>query len=65
MSSELKGWKGFNRNLQCTPNGTVFQYEIGKEYETDRAKLCESGFHFCEDPLDVFGYYAPAGSRYC
>jgi hypothetical protein len=61
----VKGFKGFNSKLQCTPNGKVFQYEIGKEYETDRAKACQEGFHFCENPMDVFGYYPPADSRYC
>ena len=61
----MKGYKGFNSKLQCTTNGNVFQYEIGKEYETDEAKCCEKGFHFCEFPLDVFKYYTPADSRYC
>ena len=61
----MKGYKGFNNKLQCNPNGTPFQYEVGKEYETDNAILCQKGFHFCENPLDVFNYYAPANSRYC
>jgi hypothetical protein len=61
----MKGYKGFNNKLQCNPNGTPFQYEVGKEYETDNASLCRKGFHFCENPLDVFTYYAPANSRYC
>ena len=61
----MKGFKGFNKNLQCTPNGKAFQFEIGKEYREDEAKLCESGFHFCENPLDVFRYYTPADSRFC
>ena len=61
----IKAYKGFNDKLQCTPNGKNFQYEVGKEYETDDAKLCKSGFHACEFPLDVFNYYAPANSRYC
>ena len=57
----MHGFKGFDRNMQCRG----FQYESGKEYETDSAKLCISGFHFCENPIDVFGYYAPIDSRYC
>ena len=61
----IKAYKGFNDKLQCTPEGNVFQYEVGKEYETDDAKLCESGFHACEFPLDVLEYYSPADSRYC
>ena len=39
-----------------------FQYEEGKEYETDKAEVCEVGFHACEYPLDVFSHYAPATS---
>ena len=61
----IKAYKGFNDKLQCTPDGKTYQYEVGKEYETDEAKICESGFHACEFPLDVFNYYAPANSRYC
>ena len=61
----IKGFKGFNKNLQCTPGNKKFQYEIGKEYEEPTADVCDSGFHFCEYPLDVFSYYAPADSRYC
>ena len=61
----IKAYKGFNEKLQCAPEGKVFQYEVGKEYETDEAELCESGFHACEFPLDVFSYYPPSNSRYC
>ena len=58
----MKMYKGFNKDLKCRD----FQYEIGKAYEEPTAKLCEKGFHACEYPLDVFGYYAPGGmSRYC
>ena len=53
--------------MQCQPddNKPPFQYEVGKEYEESEAELCSCGFHACEFPLDVFGYYPPADSRYC
>ncbi|WP_245157184.1 DUF7666 domain-containing protein [Anaerovorax sp. IOR16] len=57
----MKLYKGFNKNLQCRG----FQYEIGKEFEELSADLCRRGFHACENPLDVFGYYSPNESRYC
>lgn len=60
-------YKGFNEKLQCQPDETKapFQFEVGKTYEEENAMLCKSGFHACENPLDVFGYYNPAKSRYC
>lgn len=57
----MKCFKGFDKDLRCKD----FQYEIGKEYETERAKICEEGFHACEFPLDVLRYYNPADSRFC
>ena len=61
----IKGYKGFNPDLKCRG----FQYEVGKEYDTDKAVSCETGFHFCENPFDVFNYYAPSDekgmSRFC
>ena len=57
----VKGYKGFDKNLRCRD----FQYEIGKEYETERAELCKEGFHFCENPHDVLSYYsAGEGNRF-
>ena len=57
----MKLFKGFDKNLKCRD----FQYEIGGEYEEERAELCEAGFHACKNPIDVFGYYPPSDSRYC
>ena len=57
----MKCYKGFNKDLKCRG----YQYKIGREYEEREAEICEKGFHACEYPLDVFGYYDPASSRYC
>ena len=51
----LKTYKGFNKDMTCRD----FQYEEGKEYQTEEAKACKNGFHACEYPLDVFKYYSP------
>ena len=57
----VTGFKGFDENLKCRD----FQYEIGKEYKhKGNVQACKSGFHFCENPLDVFNYYAPYNSRF-
>ena len=57
----MKCYKGFDKNLACRG----FKYEAGKEYETETAEICESGFHACENPFDVFNYYPPSDSRFC
>lgn len=57
----MKAYKGFNKDMTCRG----FQYEIGKEYEEEKAEVCKCGFHACEYPLDCFSYYAPADSKFC
>ncbi len=52
----MKAYKGFNKNLTCRG----FQYKEGGEYNEDRAEVCKSGFHACENPFDCFAYYNPA-----
>ena len=52
----MEGYKAFNAGWVCRD----FQYEIGKTYELpegQKLKMCECGFHFCKNPIDVFGYY--------
>ena len=62
MEQKIKAYKAFDKDLSCRG----FKYEVGKEYEeTGDIKACDKGFHACPYPLDVFGYYAPAGSRFC
>ena len=57
----IKAYKGFDKNMQCRG----FQFAEGETYHEETAKMCESGFHACEMPLDVLAYYAPGdGSIY-
>ena len=62
MGEIFKCFKGFDKDLKCRD----FQYEVGGEYTEESADICNKGFHACESPLEVFGYYAPgSGARYC
>ena len=52
----MKGFKGFDKDLKCRD----LQYEVGKEAAVDGdIELCKRGIHFCENPHDIFSYYAP------
>ncbi|HCD7251480.1 TPA: hypothetical protein NDZ05_000971 [Citrobacter farmeri] len=61
MTKEIVTFKGFNKELKCRG----FQFEIGKTFHHEgKVEACGSGFHACECPFDVFGYYSPANSRF-
>jgi hypothetical protein len=50
----IKGFKGFNKDFTCYG----FKYEEGKEYKKDGEPIIyDKGFHYCENPFDVWDYY--------
>lgn len=61
MEEIIKSYKGFNKDMTCKNK----QYEVGKDYEEDKAVVCECGMHACEYPIDCFKYYPPSKSVYC
>ena len=60
--TKIKGFKGFDKDMKCRG----FQYKENESYTQEGfIHCCSNGFHFCENPFDVFGYYEPSNSRYC
>ena len=58
---KIVAYKGFYSGWKCRG----YQYVVGETYNHDgKVSACESGFHACEYPLDVFGYYAPSYSKF-
>ena len=53
-AQEIIAYKGFDKNLQCRG----FQYEVGKKFvHAGPVIQCGSGFHVCQNPLDVLDFY--------
>src|SRR5260221_1152866 len=60
-TKSIIGYKGFDKDWKCLNQ----QYKVGETIEFDRdIKLCVSGLHFCERPLDVLRYYRLIGSNF-
>ena len=55
----MKGYKAFKKGLICDPTGhNPYQYAENTVFEQEEeADICNSGFHFCPQPLDVLNYY--------
>ena len=49
----MKGYKAFKKGMICLGK----QYQENTVFEEDKAEICNSGMHFCKNPLDVLGYY--------
>jgi len=49
----MKGYKAFEKGMICRGK----QYAENTVFEEESAKICESGMHFCKNPLDVLDYY--------
>ena len=49
----MKGFKAFGKGLVCRGK----QYKENTVFEEEKAVICTSGMHFCENPLDVLDYY--------
>ena len=57
----IKGYKAFNKGMLCQD----FQYAENTEYSIkENPKLCERGFHFCENPLNILDYYNLCDSEF-
>lgn len=49
----MKGYKAFSKGMICRGK----KYAENTVFEEDSAEICNSGMHFCENPLDVLDYY--------
>src|SRR3990172_635470 len=61
MDKKVIGYKGLDKDFSCKG----FTYEVGQDYTVEGdIELCENGFHFCENPLDVLDFYPLVGGKF-
>lgn len=54
----VKGYKVFNHDWTCSPNGNTKQYACPGKFEEDITPVrCGHGMHFCRKASDCFNYY--------
>ena len=50
----IKGYKAMSKDMECRG----FKFQVGETYTiNDSPILCQKGFHYCENPFDVYEYY--------
>ena len=55
----IKGFKVFNHDWTCNPNGNTKQYTCPGFFEEDiTPEICGQGMHFCKKAVDCFNYYS-------
>jgi len=55
---KVKGYKVFNPDWTCSPNGNTKQYTCPGKFEEDITPVrCGHGMHFCRKASDCFNYY--------
>ncbi len=56
----FEAYKGFDSNLSCRG----YQYEVGKTFRHNGiVAQCISGFHVCQNPLDILEFYPLIGDN--
>lgn len=61
----MRAYKGFTKTLTARMGAGSFQYAVGKCYTEERARCAETGFHCCEEPIEVLSWYHNKEDRYC
>ena len=56
---KVHGYKVFNHDWTCSPNGNLKQYTCPGKFEEDvDVSVCHQGMHFCRRAVDSFNYYS-------